>query len=63
MTASRSRRMRDMSRKIVKDLDLERANHAATPCTVEKKKEANAKSDGIKRRNQCEQGQRQTKHD
>ena len=34
---------------MLKDLDLERANHAATPCIVERKKR--------------EQGQCQTKHD
>ena len=45
------------------DLDLERANHAATPRTVERKKEDNGRSDGSKEENQCEKGQRQAKHD
>ena len=44
------------------DLELEQANHAATPCNVDKN-EHNAGSDGCKEKNQCEQGQRQTKHD
>ena len=47
---------------MLKDLDLERANHAATPCIVERKKR-DRRSDGCKGENQCEQGQCQTKHD
>ena len=46
----------------VSDLRLERANHTATPCTVERKKEDNARSDESKEENQCEQGQWKTKH-
>ena len=37
------RRVRD----ILQDLEMEHANHAATPCTVDKK-EDNARSDGSK---------------
>ena len=51
------------AREIVKDHELEQANHAATPCNMDKKKENNARSDGSKGENQCEQGQRRTKHD
>ena len=50
-------------REILKDLDLERGNHTATPCTVERKTEDNARIDESNRENQCEQGQCQTKHD
>ena len=50
-------------REILMDLDLERANLTATPCTVDKKKEDNARSDGSKGENQCQQGQCKTKHD
>ena len=32
-------------REIMTDLELERANHSATPCAVERKNEGNAKSD------------------
>ena len=46
----------------LEDLELEQANHAATPRTVDKK-EGNARSDGSKGKNQCEQGQCQTEHD
>ena len=34
-------------RKMLKDLELEQANHAATPCNMDKK-EDNARSDGSK---------------
>ena len=47
----------------LKDQELEQASHAATPFDVDKKNENNAGSDGSKEENQCEQGQRQTKHD
>ena len=50
-------------RETLKDLDLERSIHAATPCTVERRKEDIARSNGSKVENQCEQGQCQTKHD
>ena len=43
-------------REIWTDLELEQANHAATPCTVHKKNENNAGSDGSKEENQCDQG-------
>ena len=36
-----------LAREILKDLDLERANHAPTPCTVERRNEDNATSDGL----------------
>ena len=49
-------------RDTLEDLELEQGNHAATPRTVDKK-EDNARSDGSKGENQCEQGQCQTKHD
>ena len=58
------RRVREILKVLnLKDLELEQANHAATPCIVDKKEEDNARSDGSKEENQCEQGQRQTKHD
>ena len=47
----------------MKDLELEQAYHAATPWNAEKKKEDNARSDVRKGENQCEQRQRQAKHD
>ena len=50
-------------REILKDLELEQANHAAAPCNVDKKDENSAGRDGSKKENQCEQGQRQTKDD
>ena len=37
-----------MSGTYLKDLDLERANHGATPCTVERRNEDTARSDGSK---------------
>ena len=37
-------------REILKDLELEQANHAATPCNVGKKKEVNARNYGIQER-------------
>ena len=45
MTASRKRRIRDTSERYWKNLELERADHSATPCAVERKKEGNARSD------------------
>ena len=50
-------------REMLKDLELERGNHSATPCAVERKQEGNARSDESKGENQCEQGQCQTKYD
>ena len=48
---------------ILKDLELERANHLATPIAVERKDEGGARRDESKGENQCGQGQIQTKHD
>ena len=50
-------------REILKDLGLERANHFATPCAVEKKKEGNASSDESDGENRREQGQTHSKHE
>ena len=50
-------------REILMDLELERANHAATPRNMDKKKEDDARRAGSKVENQFEQGRRQTKHD
>ena len=50
-------------REILKDLELEQVNHAATPCNVDKKSENSVRSHGSKGENHCEQGQRHTKHD
>ena len=50
-------------REMLKDLELEQANHEATPCNVEKHSENIAGSNGSMGETQCEQGQRQTKHD
>ena len=47
----------------MKDLELERANHSATPCGVERKNEDDARFDESKGENRCEQGQTQTKHE
>ena len=44
-------------------LELERANHSATPCAVERKDEGGAKKVESKGENRCGQGQTQTKHD
>ena len=38
-------------REMLKGLELERANHSATPCAVERKKEGNARSDESKGEN------------
>ena len=50
-------------REIFEGLELEQANHAATPCSVDKRMEDNARIDGSKVENQCKQGQCQTNHD
>ena len=50
-------------REILKDLGLERANHSATPCAVERKSGSNARSDDSEEENRCGQGQTQTKHE
>ena len=47
----------------MKDLKLEQANPAATPCNVDKKNENTAGSNGSKEEKQLEQGQRQIEHD
>ena len=48
---------------ILKDLELERANHFATPCVVERNKEGNARSDESEGENRREQERTQTKHE
>ena len=50
-------------REILKGLEVERANHTATPCAVESKNEGNARTDERKGENRREQGQFQTKHE
>ena len=50
-------------REILKDLELERANHSATPCVVERKDEGGARRDESKGENRCGQGQTQIKHE
>ena len=37
-------------KEMLKDLELEHANHSATPCAGERKNEGNARSDGSKER-------------
>ena len=51
-----------MSGRCFEDLELERANHSATPCAVERKDEGHARSDENRRESQCEQGPTHTKH-
>ena len=48
---------------MLKDLELERANHSATPCAVERKNEGDARSDESAEENRRRQGQTQTKHE
>ena len=48
---------------LLKDLELERANHSATPRDVDQKNKGNARSDERKGENRCGQGQTQTKHE
>ena len=50
-------------REILKDLELERANHPATPCAVERNNEGNARSNKSEEENRREQGHTQTKHE
>ena len=45
------------------NLDLDRANHITTPCTVEKKELDNARSDENKGENRAEPGQTEAQHD
>ena len=47
---------------ILKGLELERANHIATPCAVESKNEVNARNDERKGENRRGRRQAQTKH-
>ena len=47
----------------MKDFELERANHSATPCAVERKFEGGTRSDENKGENRRGQVQNQTKHD
>ena len=46
-----------------KGLELERANHSATPCAVERKDEGGARRDASKEENRCGQVQTQIKHE
>ena len=48
---------------LLKDLELDRANHSATPCDVERKNKGNTRRDERKGGNRCGQGQTQTKHE
>ena len=48
---------------ILKGLELERANHIATPCAVESKNEANARNDVSTGENRRGRRQAQTKHE
>ena len=50
------------AREILKGLDLERANHSAAPCAVERRDERSARKDESKGENRCGQGQAGTKH-
>ena len=50
-------------REVLKDLELERANHSATPCAAERKNEGNARSVESEEENRRKQGQTQTKHE
>ena len=50
-------------REILKDLELEQANHSATPCAVARKNEGNGRSDESKRESRRGQGQTQTTHE
>ena len=50
-------------REILKGLELERANHTATPCAAESKNEGNARNDERKGENGRGQRQAQTKHE
>ena len=50
-------------REILKDLELERANHSAAPCVVDRKDEDGARKDGSKRENQRGPRQTQTEHE
>ena len=50
-------------REILTDLELERANHSATPCAVERKNEGNARRDESEEETRRGQGQTQTKHE
>ena len=47
----------------LKDLELDRANHSATPRDVERKNKGNTRSDERKGENRCGQGQTQPKHE
>ena len=60
--ASRSRRNIDTS-EILKDLELERAKHSATPCAVERKDDGGARRDESKGENRCRQGQTHIKYE
>ena len=50
-------------RETLKDFELQRANHSATPCAVERKDESGARGDESKGESRCGQGQTQIKHE
>ena len=50
-------------REILKDLELEGANHSATLCAVERKNVGNARSDESEGEDRRRQGQTQTKYE
>ena len=50
-------------REILNDLELERANHTATSCAVERKNEGSARTDESKGEYRRGQGQTRTKHE
>ena len=50
-------------RETFEDLELERANHSATPCALERKSEGNTKGDESEEENRHEQGQTRTTHE
>ena len=50
-------------RHVLKGLELERANHSATPCAVERNNEGNARSDESEAENRRRQEQTQTRYE
>ena len=63
VTESQSRQTKRHVREILKGLELERANHSAAPCIMERKDEDSARMDGSKGENQRGQRQTQTEHE
>ena len=55
--------MRNTVREILKDLELERAHHSATPCALERKEEGGTRRDETKGENHCRTWTDQTKHE